>query len=258
MELREWAICILSAETIEGKLFDPGSMSDTASGSPFFWKTPARPPGMHFQKHSRKNKLPKFCEHRDPDKRAICLHRFAGHELLAVEIMAYALLAFPDAPHHFRRGLAHTLREEQEHFRLYQKRIEELGLKFGDLPQYKHFWAYVPFLTSPLRYISVMSLTLEQANLDFAPLYGASFEMAGDLESAALMQRILRDEISHVSFGFQWLKKWSDKQTSLWNVWRENVPDLMTPDRAHGTQVFDDHRRKAGIPQDWIEKLKIN
>ena len=175
MELREWAIRILSADTIEEKLLCPPELTDHSPGAPLIWNEPSRPPEMKFKRHTHKEKLPPLHQHRDPDKRAICLHRFAGHELLAVEIMANALLAFPDAPPRFRKGVANTLKEEQEHVRLYIEHMAYLGLRFGDLPLYKHFWAYVPYLTTPIRYLSVMSLTFEMANLDFAPVYWKIF-----------------------------------------------------------------------------------
>ena len=54
------------------------------------------------------------------------------------------------------------------------------GSALATLPYYKHFWAHTPFLTDPIRYLSVMSLTFEMANLDFAPLYGKSFARCGD------------------------------------------------------------------------------
>jgi uncharacterized ferritin-like protein (DUF455 family) len=257
MELRAWATRILSADTLDEKLFDPGVLTDHCPGAPLLWKEPSRPPGMEFKRHTHKEKLPTFHEHRSQDKRAICLHRFAGHELLAVEIMAYALLAFPEASKHFRRGVANTLREEQGHVRLYVERLRELGVQFGDLPLYRHFWAYVPFLTSPLRYVSVMSLTFEMANLDFAPLYGQSFARCGDEKSAQLMQTILEDEIAHVSFGWQWLRKLKAESDDSWQVWRENTPELLTLNRARGFTFFEDHRKAAGIPEDWLKKLKI-
>ncbi len=256
MEIREWATRILSADTLEEKLLPPHELTDKDPGPAVFWNEPVRPVGMGFKVHSKKEKLPAFHDHRDKDKRAICLHRFAGHELLAVEIMAHALVAFPDAPSHFRRGVANTLREEQEHVRLYINRLNELGMQFGDLPLYRHFWAYIPYLTSPIRYISVVSLTFEMANLDFAPLYGQSFARVGDKESAALMQRILEDEISHVSFGWNWLKKLKTPDSSEWDAWEECLPPLMTPKRARGFVVNENNRKKAGIPADWIEKLK--
>lgn len=254
MELRAWAERILSADTLEEKLLIPEVITDCKPGSPFFWKEPIRPIGMGFRPHTRKDRLPSFTEHGDPDKRAICLHRFAGHELLAVEIMAYALLAFPDAPKGFRKGVAHTLREEQEHVRLYMQRLHALGVRFGDLPLYRHFWSCTPYLKDPVQYVSVMSLTFEMANLDFAPTYGASFEKHGDVDSAKLMERILKDEIGHVSFGWNWLKKLTSKE-NLWEVWKEAIAPHMKIEQARGAQFFAEHRQKAGIAKEWIEKL---
>jgi uncharacterized ferritin-like protein (DUF455 family) len=256
MELRDWAVRILSADTLNEKLFAPDQLTDLLPGPPLLFKEPVRPQGMQFQRHSSGEKLPPFQEHRDPDKRAICLHRFAGHELLAVEIMAQALLAFPDAPKHFRRGVANTLREEQGHVRLYLARMEQLGLEFGALPLYRHFWAYVPHLTCPLRYISLMSLTFEMANLDFAPMYGKSFARVGDELSAALMQQILEDEINHVSFGMNWLKKFKDSATSEWEAWEQSLPAFLTPKRAKGFLLHEEPRRRAGISEEWIQNLK--
>ncbi len=255
MELREWAIHILSADRMEDKLFEPKELTDQEPGGALFWKMPTRPPGMEFKRHTSREKLPSFQEHNDSDKRAVCLHRFAGHELLAVEIMAYALLAFPEAPKHFRKGVANTLKEEQGHVRLYVARMEEMGLKFGDLPLYRHFWAHIPYLTDPLRYISVMSLTFEMANLDFAPHYGKSFASHGDEKSAKLMQIILQDEIQHVSFGYNWLKKMKGNLTD-WEAWEQSLPPLMTPKRARGFIFNAADRIAAGLPQHWIDNAR--
>lgn len=256
MELKDWAIRILSADTIEEKLFDPLVFTDETPGPAILWKEPTRPNGMGFKRHTRKERLPTFNQHGEAEKRAACLHRFAGHELLAVEIMAYALLAFPDAPKHFRRGVANTLREEQGHVKLYIERMKEMGLKFGDYPLYRHFWSHTPFLTTPLRYLSLMSLTFEMANLDFAPLYGESFARHGDILSAKLMQQILEDEISHVSFGYRWLCRFKTKEENAFKIWQENIPPLVTIQRARGFTLLEEPRKKAGIPQDWIDKLK--
>jgi uncharacterized ferritin-like protein (DUF455 family) len=255
MEITEWATRILSADTLEEKLFRPPRLTDNQPGPAIFWHTPTRPVGMEFKRHTKEERLPSLHEHGSKDKRAICLHRFAGHELLAVEIMAYALLAFPDAPNYFRKGLTNTLQEEQEHVRLYIKRLAELGVQFGDLPLYKHFWSHTPYLQTPIKYISVMSLTFEMANLDFAPMYRNSFAKYGDTESACLMQKILEDEISHVSFGYQWLKKFKALEESEWQAWRSNVPELLPLKRARGFVLQEEPRRKALIPDTWIESL---
>jgi uncharacterized ferritin-like protein (DUF455 family) len=256
MELRDWAMRILSADTLEEKLLIPTELTDMDAGTAKFWDTPSRPEKMRFQKHSRKEKLPSLDEHKELDKRAICLHRFAGHELLAVEIMAYALLAFPEAPKHFRKGLANTLKEEQEHVKMYLERLNAMGVRFGDMPLYKHFWSYVHHLKTPAQYVSVMSLTFEMANLDFAPMYRDSFAKHGDMESAKLMDKILQDEISHVSFGYQWLKKFKSDSESDWEAWRSNVPENLPVKRACGFIFQHEPRKDAKLPQFWIDEME--
>src|SRR5665647_2461435 len=99
------------------------------------------------------------------------------------------------------------MREEQGHVRLYMDQMKRLGVNFGDLPLYRHFWNHTPYIQSPMHYVSIMSLTFEMANLDFAPMYGKYFSHFEDHESALLMATILKDEISHVRFGWQWLRK---------------------------------------------------
>ncbi len=107
MELREWSFRILSADTLTQKLLTPPCLTDNHPGPLMIWNEPSRPDNLKFSKWTKKEKLSPFHDHHDPNKRAICLHRFAGHELLAVEIMAYALLRFPDAPSspHFEKDL---------------------------------------------------------------------------------------------------------------------------------------------------------
>lgn len=256
MEIYDWAYRILTSPKLEDKLFQPCMLHDASSHEPLIIKEPVRSHEMRLQKRSSSEKLPPFHEHTSEEKRAVCLHRFAGHELLAVEIMAYALLAFPKAPKSFRKGVVNTLKEEQQHVRIYLNRMKEMGLSLGDLPLYRHFWSHVKFLTDPLKYLSAMSLTFEMANLDFAPHYQSSFERYGDFESAKIFNIIIRDEIKHVSFGYAWLNKLKGKQQSSWNAYTEHLNPLLTPKRAKGFIFQSDLRKKANIPENWIEKIK--
>ncbi|MBB63750.1 MAG: hypothetical protein CMO81_01665 [Waddliaceae bacterium] len=258
MEIREWAIAILSATDIDSKLLQPKELTDNEPGPPLRWDTPSRPPGMEFHKRPSGQKLPPFHEHKEADKRAICLHRFAGHELLAVELIAFALLAFPEAPVNLRKGLAHALKEEQEHVALYIERMGVFGLQFGDLPLFKHFWAHTPHVHDILSFISMMNLTFEQANLDFAPMYGTSFLRYGDEESAALMGKILSDEIRHVQLGWRWLQRLKHPDQSAWDAWIHALPELIGPKRAKGFLVHEEHRRAAGLSDEWIERIKVS
>ncbi len=255
LELREWAVSILSSDTLDGKLFAPEKLTDQNPGPPLLWDEPTRPIGMEFKKLKKSEKLPPLHDLHDPNKRAICLHRFAGHELLAVEIMAYTLLACPNAPTHFRKGLANTLKEEQEHVRLYMIEMKRLGIQFGDLPLYRHFWAHTKYIQNPVDYVSTMCLTLEMANLDFAPMYKAVFKRFEDSDAENLMQRIILDEISHVSFGYNWLKKFKPQEKTAYEMWADSLSPLITPRHARGPIYHPEHRRKAGIDEDWINRL---
>lgn len=256
-EIRDWAFSILTADTLEQKLYVPDRLTDYHPGPPRTVNEPVRPKGMGFTAHCRKkHRMPKIHELGESDKAAACLHRFAGHELLAVEIMAHALVAFPEAPKHFRRSVANTLKEEQWHVRIYQKRLLDLGVTFGDLPLFKHFWSHIPYLTSPLKYISVMNLTLEMANLDFAPHYRDAFLSHGDNDSAALMQTILEDEISHVATGYHWLKKLKPQHVTEWDAFEKSLSAFCSPRAAKGFTFHEEPRKKAGLSPTFINTLK--
>ncbi len=255
MEIQEWATLILGGLSLEEKLFCPTELTDFDPQEPLFWKEPSRPHHLRFHKYSKNDKLPPFHEHSNQDKRALCLHRFAGHELLAVELMAYALLAFPHMPKHFRKGLANTLIEEQRHVILYRTRLNQMSMEFGDQPLNGRFWQLTPHLKTPLQYLCAVHLTLEMANLDFAPHYGASFARHGDTESMKLMQTIYEDELSHVGFGYHWLKKTKDENKNLFDTWIENLPPTLPPKRAKGFIFKEDSRKEAGLDDDWIERL---
>lgn len=256
MEYRDWAYQILTSDKLSDKLYCPEILTDHAPGSPLLIPEPVRSPDLRFHKHTRRDRLPSLLALGNQDKRAICLHRFAGHELLAVEIMAHALLAFPEAPKNFRKGVAHTLKEEQEHVKLYVQRLNQMGVQFGDLPLYRHFWSYVHYITTPLRYLSMMSLTFEMANLDFAPIYGSAFASHGDTLSEDLMKQIFTDEIQHVAFGAKWLNNLKDPLTPPWEVWLQNIHHRLTPSRAKGPTFYPDHRRLAGLDEAWINAME--
>jgi len=255
LDMSEWAFRILSSPNLEDKLLSPSALLDLPKEKPLRVAEPARPSGMEFQLHKgRKDRLPRGGAIHTTEQIALCLHRFCGHELLAVELMAFALLAFPDAPKHFRKGLANTLMEEQQHTRWYMERLEELGIPFGSFPLYRHFWSLTPHMTTPRKFVSIMNLTLEMANLDFAPHYRSVFAKAGDLKSAALMNQILEDEIKHVRFGLQWLRRWKPEEQTEWETFvaeLEGTP--LSPFYPGGKEFHREAREKVGLSQEWIE-----
>jgi uncharacterized ferritin-like protein (DUF455 family) len=181
---------------------------------------------------------------------------FANHELMALEMMAWALLAFPDAEPSFRKGLANILLDEQHHFRLYSERLSAMGVQFGDLPVNDHFWRSAGYIASPLDWVCTMHLTFEQSNLDHAPYYGRLFREVEDFASAQLMQTIFEDEIRHVRFGSRWLKHYQPVESTQFDAYASHCSTGNPPIRAMGPEFQAEARRQAGLDEDFIERLR--
>ena len=256
MELRQWALRLFSADTLEEKLVLPDgglkALTDRDPGSAIAWKTPPRSGNIQVApKHQRiKFPSPRSLQHKE--MRVRCLHAFANHELMALEMMAWALLAFPQADKNFRKGLASVLVDEQRHFRLYAERLERMGTRFGDLPINDHFWRAAKDISNPLEWVCLMHLTFEQANLDHAPFFARQFRGVDDEESAELMDLIFRDEIRHVRFGSHWLKEYQTDENSLFEAFLTNCSPQNMPDRARGMEFQKQARREAGLDEDFI------
>ncbi|HLU65752.1 MAG TPA: DUF455 family protein [Kofleriaceae bacterium] len=254
MQLRELARAIVEADTLEGKLRPiPPRTRDDERGPALRVASPGRPARLRIAP-ARQAKVPPVAGMRDPHQRARILHALANHELQAVELFAWALLAFPDAPASFRRGLAAILGEEQRHFRLYQERLAALDHRFGDFPVTGHFWNHLGQLTSPRAFVCVMGLTFENANLDFAQEYARAARAAGDEATAAALDEVHRDELGHVRFAWRWLDRWREGEPA-WTAYTASLAPPLGPARARGRVMCRDSRRAAGLAPEFIEAL---
>jgi len=259
MELREFAEQILFAQTLEEKLRCPASITDERPGQAVMApEMPGRPLELQFKpKHTGKVNIPGVHDLERPEQRGRLLHFFANHELLATELMALALLRFPDAPPAFRRGVLQTLKEEQQHTSWYLRRMQECGITFGELPVSGYFWRSISPMENPLDYLTGLSLTFEQANLDFARFYSRGFAQVGDAETSRLLERIHQDEIGHVAYGLKWFRKWKNPQQSDWEAFCRQLKFPMSPQRAKGPVFNIEGRAAAGLDREFIEELNV-
>lgn len=260
MELRDWALRIFGADTLEEKLLAPPrglkGLSDERPGDPVAWTRPSRPANLQVAPRNQRFRFPSPKSLHQKDMRVRCLHTFANHEFMALEMMAWAILAFPHAPPAFRRGLANVLIDEQRHFQLYQQRLQSLGVAFGDLPLNDHFWRSAAQIADPLDWVCTMHLTFEQANLDHAPFFAKVFEQVGDPESSRLMSAIFLDEIKHVRFGARWLKNLGPAGQPMFETFLQHCSEQDRPDRAKGMEFQKEARIQAGLGLEFIEALQ--
>lgn len=257
MQIQDIAERLLLGERLEDKLFPIKEIQD--SQTPWTQALPSFP-GRPYELRLDKNKstpFPKPSELNDERKRAFILHFFANHELLAIELMALALLKFPQAPRAFRKGIVQTITEEQEHMKLYMERMKELKVELGEISVNDFFWRSMREMKTPMEYITQMSLTFEQANLDFSLYYQQLMKQLGDEKTSSLLRQVFVDELSHVKFGFQWFKKWSDPQLSQWQNYCENLKFPITPMRAKGNVFHKNLREKLGFDDDYTRRLEV-
>jgi uncharacterized ferritin-like protein (DUF455 family) len=253
--VREFALRVVTSADLDDKLRrPPAGLPDTDPGPPLRLEAPGRPPGLGIV-HVHRAKVPKIEGMADPAQRVRIVHAFCHHELQAVELCAWALLAFPDAPAGFRKGLLGVLFDEQTHTRLYMERLTAMGASLGDFPVSAYFWNKTPGITSPAHFVSAMSLTFENANLDHAPTFGEAARAAGDEQLAALLDRIYEDEVHHVRFGWTWLQRLKGGDESMWDAWTSRLEHPLHAGRARGRAFRREGRRAAGLDDGFIERL---
>lgn len=217
--------------------------------------SPGRPDNLQMNPH-RKVRTPPLAGMVDPEQRARIIHAFANHELQAIELFAWALLAFPREPRAFRMGLLAIIGEEQRHFSLYCDWLETVGVPFGSQPVTGHFWNKLDQLATPLRFVCAMGLTFENANLDFAAEYEAAARRVGDLQLADALRIVHEDEIRHVKFAWRWLETWKDADRSAWQTYLDTVEFPLGPARARGATFDAEARRRAGLDEEFIKNLE--
>jgi len=238
----------------DGRLLEPGR-----AGPALHFERPAREPGLGM--HAGSEKLPQPRALADPGARASCLARFAHHELMAVELFAWALLRWPELPAAMQRDLLGALAEEQIHCRLYLDRLAAHGGDFMRDGHSDYFWRQVPHIHAsphgPRAFLAAMGLTLEQANLDFSLIYRDGFREAGDEASARVCQRVHDDEIRHVAIAARWLEALSpDRTGDPVAAYEAAVPFPLAANRAKGRRFDVPARRKAGLSDAFIEHVR--
>ena len=260
MEIRDYAERVLLGTTLKEKLAIPNvTLTDACRGQAVpVPDKPGRPDSLQFPRLGERTPMPSVTELNDEEDRGVLLHFFGNHELLAAELMALVLLRFPEAPAEFRRGVAETLREEQTHALLYIRRMEACGVTFGSQPVNSFFWRAVSSMQTPVDYVAGLSLTFEQANLDYSRHFARVFQQCGDHATARILDKIYHDEISHVGYGLQWFRHWKSPKRSDWASYESQLALPLSPSRAKGIGVFNrEGRLSAGLSEEFVDELEV-
>lgn len=141
--------------------------------------------------------------------RAALLHALAHIELNAVDLAWDMIGRFGpslQSPDFYADWLQVAV-EEALHFRLLQRRLSALGSGYGAFDAHDGLWQAARETADDLAArLAVVPLVLEARGLDVSPGMAGKLRHAGDLRSAAVLDRIYRDEIGHVRTGMTWFK----------------------------------------------------
>lgn len=247
-----WAWDYVRSTDLSHKLWPPPRVERYEGGPPRSISAPGRPPEL--RPLEKPAKTPRAGALRDPRRRAQLLHTFFHHELQAAELMCWAMLSFPDTPLEFRAGLMRITDDEIRHMGLYAEHLERLGFPVGSFGVRDWFWERVPTATSPLRFVSLLGIGFEGANLDHSARFASAFRDAGDEAGASLQETVGREEVAHVRFAIRWFEEWTGAPLDF-ERWAAELPPPLTPIVTRGRPLHRRARRKAGMSEDFLDAL---
>jgi uncharacterized ferritin-like protein (DUF455 family) len=171
-----------------------------------------------------------------PQGRAVLLHALAHIEFNAINLALDAVWRFAGMPEAFYSDWLTVAAEEAYHFSLLRERL-----------------ALVPRV-------------LEARGLDAAPPIRARLKQAGDDESAAILDVILRDEVGHVQIGNHWFRCLCDGRGldahAAWLALAQqyNAPKMRGPFNLEARRKagFDETELAALAAQDAAEQAAAN
>lgn len=147
--------------------------------------------------------------------RAALLHAIAHIEFNAINLALDAVCRFSGLPSAYYRDWASVAVDEARHFRLLQDRLTALDSVYGEFPAHDGLWEMARRTASDcLLRMALVPRVLEARGLDVTPGMIRRLADAGDEDSVAVLEIILREEVRHVAIGSHWFR-WCCEQRDL-------------------------------------------
>jgi len=139
--------------------------------------------------------------------RVALIHSLAHIEFNAINLALDAVYRFRDMPLRYIDDWLKVAADEGTHFLLLHDRLASLSTAYGDLPAHDGLWDMARRTDHDvLVRMALVPRILEARGLDVAPPMIEKLNRLNDHESAAILQRIYTDEITHVEIGNRWFR----------------------------------------------------
>lgn len=160
-----------------------------------------------------------------PEGHAALIHALAHIEFTAINLALDAVYRFQNLPADYYADWLRVAAEEAHHFRLLRDHLRTLGRDYGDFPAHTGLWDLaVKTADDPLMRMALVPRLMEARGLDVTPGIQRKLAEHGDSAGAAILEVILRDEITHVAAGDRWFRHFcAERGLEPERAWRELV-----------------------------------
>ncbi|WP_028917810.1 ferritin-like domain-containing protein [Pseudoxanthomonas sp. J35] len=172
-------------------------------------RMPGRPPRPRLV-HPRD--LPRRGLGSDEGKAAF-LHAIAHIELNAIDLGWDAVYRFRGLPEQFYLDWARVADDEARHFAMLRQRLQECGYDYGDFDAHNGLWEMCEKTAQDgLARMALVPRVLEARGLDVTPGMIERLRTMGDTRTVAVLEVILREEVSHVAAGSRWYRWYCEQR----------------------------------------------
>jgi uncharacterized ferritin-like protein (DUF455 family) len=190
-----------------------------------------------------------------PEGRLMRAHREYNQEVQSLEVAALCLVDFPDAPWQLRMELARQCWDEARHAAISHRYLTELGGWKGMYPIANLDWSVVAMLDSLPARLAVQHRTFEAGSLDIEMAAIPMMREMGQDAAAEVKDAVDADEIQHVRFGNDWVRRLTDAdpravlQIAAAMKWLQNLVEATGLDALKDIPTSDQARNLAGFTQ---------
>lgn len=134
-------------------------------------------------------------------------HRQMNEEVNGLECSASCLADFPDADWDLRMWFARQCADEARHVRMFRRRLESLGGRVGQFPVLNFQYRIITKADSLVGRLAIQNRAFEAGGLDAVAWVAQQVRDSGDPALADFFDSQLADEIVHVRFANEWLRR---------------------------------------------------
>jgi uncharacterized ferritin-like protein (DUF455 family) len=205
------------------------------------------------------NRMPRRGKGGSERGRIALIHALAHIEFAAIDLAFDMAGRFGEAfPCKFVDDWMRVGADEAMHFALLDRRLRQLGSRYGALPAHDGLWdAAAATAHDVLARLAVVPMVLEARGLDVTPATIERFSAAGDMPTVRILMRILNDEVRHVRAGTFWFESECARESFVPAMkWRELVARYF---RGLIKPPFNDSARdSAGLTREYYQPLALN